>query len=103
MPRTTENHKHKLDHILIGCRVKWLREAMGIPQVAVAKAIGTVPPNYSGIERGKRRVTVEQYYGFLIEYGIKPDFFLTGNIYSLPEALLLKAKSQKESSELFKL
>lgn len=43
-----------------GERIKKIREAKGIKAVFVAERLGLTPAGYSGIERGKAKLTAER-------------------------------------------
>lgn len=84
MPRPAKNvviSKHEL-----GQRVRALREAHGMSQTAVARALGVTQSNVSEMERGVRGLTIHQVTKFARVLDTSTDAILVGNHASRAKA-----------------
>ena len=62
--------------IIIGERLKRAREALGLTQEEVAAKLEIGRPRYSGIENGKRDISLKDLYRFAEFYGRPIDYFI---------------------------
>ncbi len=63
----------------INQRVKEARELLKLNQRAICRQLDLNPSYYSGVEKGKRKVTSRIIEGFRTFYGVSTDWLYTGN------------------------
>ena len=64
--------------VQIGKRLCKRRKEMGLTQEAMAERIGMSLTFYGGIERGRKRLSIEKILLVYEQTGMDPDYLLTG-------------------------
>jgi len=54
-------------------------------KVAFADSIGITKSNYGQVEKGNRKLSVDQIYNIFIVYGVPMEYVLAGQEANLPE------------------
>jgi len=74
-----------VDHDAVRQRVTFIRERLGMTKVAFADSIGITKSNYGQVEKGNRKLSVDQIYNIFIVYGVPMEYVLAGQEANLPE------------------
>lgn len=65
-----------------------MREALGLSQAELCRAIGIAPNRWNQFEQGKRRITVDVARRLKKNYGVTLDYIYEGDLSGLPKRIV---------------
>ena len=79
--------------------LKKLRQKQGVSQEFLAKKIGVSRPTYAQIEKGGRKMLVEEAQKLALFFGLSLEDFLSGRENFTPKVKLEKIKKRKKEKQ----